>query len=373
MTNRINIHAISACAFPSDNGQAVRTIKMANALARDAGHDVTLFATGMAKAQARIFEYYGIGDHLKLNLSRFRGPVRIAQSLAAIARLGRPDLYYGSDMVTLALVSKAGIPVMLDLDRLPNSAIERWAAATLINSGNLKGVVTVTQGLRDDWLRDHPSFDRQRLLVAPNGADMPVGNPPPLGSWPGRTTVPQIGYVGGLRGPGPQLVVTLAERLPEMDFHIIGGSKRDLKSWRGRDLPRNLHLQGFVPHNRLPSILARFDVMLNPCPLKWMMAAGHDAARWMSPLSMFESMAAAKPILASESPALREILTSGENAGLLPPDQPGAWVDAICYLVKDRSLAQAIATRAQNDVDQHYKWAVRAGRVTTFMNEILER
>src|SRR5262249_13241169 len=48
------------------------------------------------------------------------------------------------------------------------------------------------------------------------------------------------------------------------------------------------------------------------------------SARYTSPLKLFEYMAAGRPIVASDLPSLREVLTGGRNAVLVPPDDPGA-------------------------------------------------
>ena len=52
-------------------------------------------------------------------------------------------------------------------------------------------------------------------------------------------------------------------------------------------------------------------------------AHGGITTDWMSPLKMFEYMAAARPIVASDLPALREVLNEN-NALLIPPDNATA-------------------------------------------------
>src|SRR3712207_8244343 len=50
---------------------------------------------------------------------------------------------------------------------------------------------------------------------------------------------------------------------------------------------------------------SRFDLLLAPPAARVSSAAGREIGRWMSPLKVFEYMAAGKPILASDIPALR--------------------------------------------------------------------
>jgi len=189
--------------------------------------------------------------------------------------------------------------------------------------------------------------------------------PPPAASWPGRSGAPQLGYVGHLYpGKGMETVASLAALLPECDLHAVGGTERDLAHWRARCAGlANLHLHGFVPHADVPGLLARFDLLLAPPAARVSSAAGREIGRWMSPLKVFEYMAAGKPILASDIPALREILRDGATAVLLPPDQPEAWAAAVRELLRDRERAAALGTRARAALLGEYTWDVRAARI----------
>ena len=72
-----------------------------------------------------------------------------------------------------------------------------------------------------------------------------------------------------------------------------------------------------------------------------------EIGRWMSPLKLFEYMAAGKPILASDIPALREILADGGTALLLPPGDVAAWAAAARALLADPARAAALGARAR--------------------------
>ena len=65
-------------------------------------------------------------------------------------------------------------------------------------------------------------------------------------------------------------------------------------------------------------------------------------------LPVLEAMAAGVPVLASDTPALREV--GGDAATYLPPDDPGAWADAISAAAgrgaEERAARAARGTRA---------------------------
>ena len=58
-------------------------------------------------------------------------------------------------------------------------------------------------------------------------------------------------------------------------------------------------------------------------------------------LPVLEAMAAGVPVLASDTPALREV--GGDAAAYLPADDPGAWAEAIGALASDGALREARA------------------------------
>ncbi len=75
---------------------------------------------------------------------------------------------------------------------------------------------------------------------------------------------------------------------------------------------------GLVAARRRRRHLARADVLVLPN------SATALSARYTSPLKLFEYLAAGRPIVASDLPALREVLRDGANAWLVPPDDAAA-------------------------------------------------
>lgn len=375
----MKIYYISGSTLPSRRANAVHVMKMCQSFATEGRHDVTLFGKGTGLKSAALFDFFGVAGDFKLVLSPYTklpligGFIRTIFILFQAAKMGRPDLYYGRDALTLALLSGGDIPVYYEAHQMPSRPIDHWAVATLLKSKALRGVVVISEGLKQDFTHKYPNFDRARVIVAHDGADL-FTKTTPLEKWPGRANVPQIGYAGSLhKGRGINLIQQIAERLPEMDFHIVGGSERDLQFWKKQVIPPNFHMHGFVKHASLPAYFEKFDILLAPYQTKIGIENGGDISRWISPMKLFEYMASGKPILSSDLPVLREILTTGENAGLLPPDQPGAWVDALCYLAKDKALGSALGARAKQDLETHYLWSIRARRILDFIAETKEK
>jgi glycosyltransferase involved in cell wall biosynthesis len=80
-------------------------------------------------------------------------------------------------------------------------------------------------------------------------------------------------------------------------------------------------------------------------------------------------MAAGRPIVASDLPALREILRDGENALLVEPGNPQALTAAIRRVKEDAALGRRLAAHAAADVRQ-FTWARRAERLEALFADV---
>jgi glycosyltransferase involved in cell wall biosynthesis len=81
-----------------------------------------------------------------------------------------------------------------------------------------------------------------------------------------------------------------------------------------------------------------------------------------SPLKIFEAMAAGIPVVASDLPAIREVIRDGESGILVAPGDPAALAEGLGRVLADPALAEAIAGRAREDVAA-CSWDRRAERI----------
>jgi glycosyltransferase involved in cell wall biosynthesis len=80
-------------------------------------------------------------------------------------------------------------------------------------------------------------------------------------------------------------------------------------------------------------------------------------------------MANAKPIISSDLPVLREVLTHEVNALLCEPDDIEAWVAAIERLKDDQGLRVRLSERARRDFDTKYTWSKRAETIVRLLTK----
>jgi glycosyltransferase involved in cell wall biosynthesis len=65
-------------------------------------------------------------------------------------------------------------------------------------------------------------------------------------------------------------------------------------------------------------------------------------ARRVIPNKAFQALACGTPLIASDTPAARELLVDGESALLVPPGDPAALTEAVRHLSDDPELARRL-------------------------------
>ena len=372
----MRIAYLATSALPSRAANAVHVMRMCAAFTR-AGHDVTLVARDAGVAPSELFEIYGIKERYAVELvpgedgrlGVLAYPYRVKQRLY---RLPRPDLVYGRHLHSLFAVSRMGVPMVYEVHalspppdllrarRLSERSIERL----LLRRPALRRVVTISEALATDFLDLHRGVKRRAwdVVVAHDAAD-----PTPAATARGPRKHPiRVGYVGGLyAGRGIDLIEQLALRLPELEFHVTGGTDDAVAALRARtgELP-NFVAHGFLPPAEVPGALAEFDILLAPYQERISVAGnGGDTARWMSPLKIFEYMATGGAIVCSDLPVLREVLSDGETARLVPAGDVAAWTEAVRALAADEVERTRLGAAAQQRFTERYTWTARAAAV----------
>jgi len=379
----VRIAYLSNSCLPSRKANSVHVMAMCQAFAR-AGNEVTLFARRGGEPAEDLFQYYGVEPCFQVVMGCCppwsghwgRGLAYTADVARRVLRSPRPDLLYSRSCNCLAVLAPFGIPMAFEVHDLPRPGLEDRVLRWLMRRSNLVRVIAITESLRQEYLRLIPWLPPERVFVAPDGADVPPKGLalPPDRPWPGRAGRVQVGYVGSLQpGRGVEIIAALAARLQEMDFHVIGGTEDQVEGWRRRaSATGNLHVHGFVPPAVATACRQMMDILLTPYQERTLCVDDRgqvrDTTPGMSPLKVFEAMAAGKAIVSSDLPALREVLTHDVNALLVPPADVEAWADAIGFLARHTEAAERLARQALDDLRAKYSWQVRA---TNILAELL--
>lgn len=223
-------------------------------------------------------------------------------------------------------------------------------------------IVAITRGTRDFWVGKGIAVER--FIIAPDGFD-----PRAFEHLPEKSAArSQLGlpanakialYSGHLYGwKGASILAHAASLLPNDALVVfVGGTDEDIKKFRAEfGASSRIHISGHQKHSDVPRWLAAADVLVLPNSGKTELSR-----LYTSPLKLFEYMAAGRPIVASDLPSIREIL-SEDTAYLVAPDDPKALAQGISEALAHPGQADAHAKRAK-EIAKEYAWDNRADNI----------
>lgn len=353
--------------FPSGTAHAVHIGATAAGLA-EAGHAVTIVSAqpgpgwpeGPRPVEKSAVRVLSSRDHRGQSLTNFPRLVRFAHAEA-------PEFAFADDVRSALALAVAGVPTVVEFHSMQfhASGFGRVAMRRLLQRPELRGLVTISRALRGD-LAMATGVDPGRITVLPEAArartDDELSAPAPAWMTPSmRDDALQVGYTGSLyRGRGVELMLELASHLPDVDVHVLGGPARDADVLRDRpDRPANLHVHGLRSATDAERLQAAVDILLAPYATQVATPGGVDTARWMSPMKVFEYLAAGRATIASDLPALREVLEDEVTALLVDPEDPGAWVAAVTRLRDDLPLRARLGRQGRAVHSERHTWTVR--------------
>jgi len=134
-------------------------------------------------------------------------------------------------------------------------------------------------------------------------------------------------------------VAKILEAEPNLQFTLVGQGQLypEMKQMAERmGLPNLQFIGRWVPAAELVGYIARAEVCLG------VFGKGEKAQR-VIPCKIFDYLSMAKPLITADTPAVRELLTHGENAYLCPIGDEQALAGQILQFKNDPDLRQRIA------------------------------
>lgn len=367
---------ISRSTLPSYAANSVHVMKMCQAFSRQ-GIRVGLSAThprgGEYANDDSIFQTYSVQPLFELFMFKYSNlPARTEFHIMSSFRNARR---FGSDLIYTRLPRAAlmgellGWPSVIELHH-PGSDITMKA---YLRVARKPIIVVITEALKTQIIADL-GCNPDCVIVAPDGADpMPDGIQPILP--PAERRRLRVGYLGHLyKGKGMEMISLLAPRCPWANFEIVGGRQGDVEKWKSSlgEEP-NVRFHGHIPHSRTAEYLSSFDVALLPNQDFVGVSAGNNLniSRWTSPLKLFEYMSAGLPIVASDLPNLREVLTHDVDGLLCPASDVDAWCNALERLRASTELRSRLGKNAISIFKRKYSWDARARNLLDAINQRL--
>jgi len=328
------------------------------------GHEVTLFGETVHRDSRRnIFDFYGVSPSFSIK-SIYRPYLPVISGLFfGFVQSFRARFFNHSDIAYARCIYSSffalifGMKLIIEFHEMPYNIIQRFLYWFIVSNPNTIQIVTISQGLEKDLLALFPNIDTEKCLVAHDGANS-VAKFASSSSILVNKMGLCIGYAGGIRaGNGIEMILRIASTFKEDSFHIAGGTQEQISYWQARS-PGNVHWYGLQNPSRIPCFLQGCDLLLAPYQAGPKTEGGKDTISWMSPMKLFEYMAAGKGIIISDFPVIREVL-NGDCAELVAPDDFNAWCAALRRMKSD-SYRQKLGTAALNVFESKYSWSARA-------------
>lgn len=195
-----------------------------------------------------------------------------------------------------------------------------------------------------------------KVTVIPNGADVPDAV-----ARPNDAPADYILYFGALQQwQGIETLLRAFDRVRDLEsLHLVICSSHDLRYVKG--YTRLAERLGIADRILWHSALTTNDLqpwlqhaMASLAPLS---DCGRNVVQGCSPLKIVESMAAGVPVIASDLPVVRELITDRSEGLLVPADRPAELARAIRILFEYPDLRRVLGARGRERLRQSLTWS----------------
>jgi len=384
---KIKIAVISSGHIPSQWAHSINTMKMANAFSK-LGHNVEVLTVERyleRKNKQRIkdiYKFYGISKNIKIlyfrdnflfyleemkpfnwilwilkkiTKNRIRYIFDPENQISEYCKKNNVDICYCRSYRTVFYNIKNKIPSIME-SHTPNiKHPDLQRVIKLSHSKYFKGLVTISDILKQNFMK--AGIPKDKILVLQDGVDIESFQNIKKTEARANLGLPQdksiIMYCGHLyKGRGIEYILDAAKILKDKNvmFAIVGGFPSDVSYWKkyANDMGLvNVVFTGFVENGMVPTYLKAADVLLMPY------TRDTPTYKWMSPLKLFEYMAAGQPIIATDLVAIKERIENLKT-GILVKEKSGKEIaNAVRLILDNRVLANKLSRNAAKEVEKY--------------------
>tara|TARA_B100000963_G_scaffold362021_1_gene402153 strand:+ start:7331 stop:8425 length:1095 start_codon:yes stop_codon:yes gene_type:complete len=172
-------------------------------------------------------------------------------------------------------------------------------------------------------------------------------------------------YIGSFfEGKGIEQILRLAKKNRKIFFHIYG----EKKYYKSKKREENVKVFDYVNYSKIPQILSKYQVALMPYQNKVKGRGSILIQKYMSPLKMFDYLAAKMIIVASNLKVYRHILKNNFNCLLVKTNDDKKWSNAIESALQIKTINRHLKINAY-ETAKKYTWDKRCQNILYFMNK----
>lgn len=176
----------------------------------------------------------------------------------------------------------------------------------------------------------------------------------------------RVGFVGRLEPhKGVAVLVDAVAKVGRCSLEIVGDGPQRMAIARqvaSLRLSPRVRLSGFIPHDQLPGVYGRFDLVAVP-------SVDRRGSVEQFGRAAVEAMASGLPVVASDSGSLAEVV--GDAGVLVAPGDAAALGEALQRLADDPGELQRLGSLARARAER-YSWRAIARRQLDFYREIVD-
>jgi len=381
--------------FPSPRANTIQVMNTCAAMARLGATVRILMREEGSGSREEILEYYGVGPCENLILEPLRTTrrggdlvfnasfqVAMIRRLMTLSRVAACRVLFTRDAMCASAVLRfrmlLRLPVLYEVH-----ALNHWTNPLFTNTQadparirrlkkrerfvyeKAKGLVAISGSCRDALLATFQVPGS--VAVVPDGTALRV--PPEEKRVTGQ---PRLLYIGQFYPwKGVETAVRAMRELPGLSLDLYGG---DYFTAAG-DIARLQHIaaecgssgavsfKGYVPPAKLVEVLREDYIGVLPPGDNVM------GRHFISPLKLFEYMGCCIPVVASDLPPIREIVTHERNGLLFRPDDPTDLAAQVRRLIDDPALREVLIRRAFED-SREYSYERRARAILGVISAI---
>jgi alpha-maltose-1-phosphate synthase len=241
----------------------------------------------------------------------------------------------------------------------------QWAASKSYQLADQ--IITVSAPTKENLVQNW-GVPAEKIKIVPNGVDVELFQQPfntsQIRAGLGLDDAPIMMFVGGFQmwHGVDKLVEALAEivkTLPETRLLLVGdGPARPFieETIDRLNLAESVIITGFLPHTRIPQLLAIADVVATPYPKL-------PQEMWFSPLKLYEYMAAGKAIVASSAGQIKNVIRHDENGLLVTPGDVAELAQACLHLLQNEDDRTRLGDNARREAVTEHAWSRQIERL----------
>lgn len=322
----------------------------------------------------RTFYAAGALDNLRRDPRAWPGLATFPLALALSTRTRRPQWdaivsHWALPCGWLASILAAGLPHLAVLHSADVHLLERLPGRRRLAQHIAHGATTiqaVSEALRDRFVALVPPAERElaraRTVVAPMGTDVPPTADPAMADVPcrpDRFTALVLGRLVAIKGVD-LAIRAVADPRAHTDLWIAGdGPERPRLERLARDLDAPVRFFGSVDAQRKWALLHAADALVAPSR-----ARGRTEG---APVAVLEAMAVGRPVIATPSGGLAEMIRDGVTGLRVPCESPGAIARALERLRSEPALQNRLENAARREGHRHL-WPTRAEKMEQWLS-----